>query len=261
MTRRFRRPLVGLVAGAALLALALLAPVGAAAAARRPACTQRAQSGRRRAACVPRTTSRRAPSGGFGALDGNEYEFDGVQISGTMTARAPRDADFGFRASSTAILRPLVRTEQGPIFRRRMTEVGGRFRFDGDYVFATMSHVGYRIRSEATYHPRNGDPIDCTWNAPTGVDRLGLQIYPKRDRIAIRYTLDTGGWGCRNTVVTPSCGHETGGDASVMFYKEIEFTRRWIKLPIDLQWRTRQDVECAFRWNGYVRLKKLRNGR
>lgn len=207
---------------------------------------------------MPRT--RRAPAGTrpFKGLDGARYEFEDLQVSGTLTASAPADADFGFSAQSTTIVRPKARTEGG-ILRRDRSDVGGRFTLAGSYVFATAHPVDYAIRSTARY-VKDDEAVDCTWNAPSGIDRLGLQIYPKRGRVAIRYSLYTGGWGCRDTTDRPSCGNATGDDASVMFYKEIEFTRRWIKLPIDLQWRTGDTVDCEFRWNGWVRLKKLRAG-
>lgn len=208
-------------------------------------------------------SSRRGSGAGrpFGGLDGIEYEFDGVQLSGTLTARAPDDADFRFEATTTAVISPKQRTEQGPIFRRELTEVGGRFLLHGDLVQTAVKPVTWRTTSSARYED-NGEVTDCSYPRPFAVNDLKLMIYPKRDRIAIRYGLMTPGWGCRHeTTHYPSCGNGQLHDADVMFYKEIEFTRRWIKLPIDMQWRLSDTVDCEVRWSGFVRLKKLRDGK
>jgi hypothetical protein len=246
---------------AALLLSLTAAAAPASAATRKPPCTQARARTRRARGCVP--AGRRGSGGArpFGALDGIEYEFDGVQLSGTLTARAPADADFRFEAVTTAVVSPKQRTEQGPIFRRELTEVGGRFLLHGDLVQTAVKPVTWRTTSSARYED-NGDVTDCSYPRPFAVNDLKLMIYPKGDRIAIRYGLMTPGWACRHeTTHYPSCGNGQLHDADLMLYKEIEFTRRWIKLPIDMQWKLSDTVDCEIRWNGYVRLKKLRDGR
>ncbi|HST41752.1 MAG TPA: hypothetical protein VLK58_19690 [Conexibacter sp.] len=248
---------------AALLLSLTAAVVPASAATRKPPCTEaRARSRSRRASgCVPSSRRGAGAARPFGQLDGIEYEFDGIQLSGTLTARAPDDADFRFEAVTTAVVSPKQRTEQGPIFRRELSEVGGRFLLHGEYVLTAVKPVTWRTTSSARYED-NGEVTDCSYARPFAVNDLKLMIYPKRDRIAIRYGLMTPGWGCRHeTTHYPSCGNGQLFDADVMFYKEIEFTRRWIKLPIDMQWRLSDTVDCEIRWNGFVRLKKLRDGK
>lgn len=249
---------LGALAGGTLAQPAAAASRRAAACQTRPAAPRGRRAPRARG-CVPRTRRGPGAKGPWRGLDGARYEFEDLQISGTMTAAAPADAGFDFTARSTTIIRPKARREGG-VLRRDRSDVGGRFRLQGSYVLATARPVDYGITSTARWV--DGDRVvDCSWNRPAGIDTLGLQIYPERNRIAIRYSLYTGGWACRHeTTDSPSCGQGTGGDASVMFYKEIEFTRRWIKLPIDLRWRTGENVGCEFRWNGWVRLKKLRPG-
>jgi len=241
--------------------LALPATAADAAASRRGPCsTARGRArARRRAGCAPRATRRRA-TGAFGPLNGIEYEFDGVQLSGTLTASAPADADFRFDAVTTAVVSPKTRTSGG-ILRRTETEVGGRFLLHGEYVQTAVRPVTWRTTSSARYE-ENGDVVDCSYPRPFATDQLSLFIYPKRDRIAIRYGLTVPGWACRHqTTQYPSCGNGKTYDADVAFYKEIEFTRRWIRLPVDLEWRLSDTVDCTIRWNGWVKLKKLRDGR
>lgn len=245
-----------------LLVAAVLAtlPASASAAPRRAPCTTARARARRRAGCTPRANRRASGARPFGPLDGIEYEFDGVQLSGTLTASAPADADFRFQAVTTAVVSPKRRTSRR-FFRRTETEVGGRFLLHGELVQTAVRPVTWRTTSSARYE-ENGDVVDCSYDQPFAVDDLKLLIYPKRDRIAIRYGLITPGWACRHeTTQYPSCGNGKTYDADVAFYKEIEFTRRWIRLPIDLEWRLRDTVDCTIRWNGYVQLKKLRDGR
>lgn len=268
-------PNVAVMSRARLLPLALVAlllpfvcgaAVAVAPAARAPAkspvrCSARARRGARRGGCAPGTRTTRGGARPWGGLDGSEYEFDGVQLSGTLTARAPDGGDFGFEALTTAVVSPKTRVERGTIFRRELTEVGGRFMLRGEYVLTAVRPVTWRTTSSARY-TENGEVTDCSYNRPFAVDDLKLMIFRKGDRIAIRYGVMAPGWGCRHeTTQYPSCGNEGGGDAELMIYKEIEFTRRWIKLPIDLQWRSHDTVDCEVRWNGFVRLKKLRDGR
>lgn len=242
----------------AALLLTVAAPAADAASRRRPCTTARARA-RRRTGCTPRAT-RRGAARPFGPLDGIEYEFDGVQVSGTLTATAPDDADFRFEAVTTAVISPKTRTSGG-ILRRTETEVGGRFLLHGAYVQTAVRPVTWRTTSSARYE-ENGEVVDCSYPRPFATDQLSLFIYPKRDRIAIRYGLTAPGWACRHqTTQYPSCGNGKTYDADVAFYKEIEFTRRWIRLPIDLEWRLRDTVDCTIRWNGFVKLKKLRDGR
>lgn len=178
-----------------------------------------------------------------------------------MTAHERPGSDWTFKALATTRLAPGTRSEGSGGLRQTHREVGGHFTLRGDYVLATARPVAYRLTSSAEYE-ENDEVVDCTYDRPLAIDTFNLMIYPQRDRVAIRWSLPLSGWGCRHeTTGHPSCGNDDGGDASVMFYKEIEFTRRWIKLPIDLQWRARDTVECDFRWNGYVRLKRLRDRR
>lgn len=224
---------------------------------------------------APRARSRELPAcalgvGGGGpfedwdGLSGNEYAFEDVQVSGTLTAYEPRDRteDWSFRARSTTRVSPRVRTE-GTILRRRLTEVGGRFTLDRPIVVATMLHVDYRIRGSATYTTSDGRQFDCTFNPPVGITRLGMTLWrPRdRDRVAVRYDIHNGGWACGGDVVfAPTC-HGKASGADLALYRPAEFTRRWIKLPIDLAYRTGTGLICGHRFHGYVRLKKLRDGR
>ncbi|MDW5593801.1 hypothetical protein VSS74_05615 [Conexibacter stalactiti] len=176
-----------------------------------------------------------------------------------MPQAAEREAAGSRSACSTARITNKTRVE-GDILRNERSDIGGRFMLRDRVVVATARPVDYAIRSSARFADSNGTR-DCSWNRPTQTDRFGMAIYPQRDRIAIKYSLVSGGWACKDAPEHPSCGIGDGGDASVMFYKEIEFTRRWIKLPVDLQWRSRENVACEFRWNGFVRLKKLRDGK
>lgn len=252
----------------ALLALALAAaPAGSGAAAGKisPDCAKqlrRALRARSRLPACALSGRGGGPFGDWGRLRGDVFEFDGVQISGTMTAYEPRDrdGDWSFRASTRTTIRPLVRTE-GEILRRELTEVGGRFTLARPIVVAAIEHVGYSIRGSATYTRSDGRQFDCTYDPPTGIDRLGMTLWSQRDRVAVRFNAYNGGWACgREVVFAPSC-HGDPGQADIMFYKPIEFTRRWIKLPIDLQFRTGTGLICEHRFNGFVRLKKLRDGR
>ncbi len=114
-----------------------------------------------------------------------------MQLSGTLTASAPADADFRFQAVTTAVVSPKTRTSEG-FFRRTETEVGGRFLLHGEYVQTAVRPVTWRTTSRATYG-ENGTIVDCSYNRPFAVDDLKLFIYPQRDRIAIRYGLMTPG--------------------------------------------------------------------
>lgn len=259
------RPIALLLTLAALPAVALtVAPATGVAATKLTRCDarRRAGAGRRTAPC--RQTTRRHPRGWdfWRELAGDEFEFDEVQISGTMSASEASGADFLFDASSSTTISPLRRriTDETPW----VTTAGGRFAFTTEVVPAVASPVLYRSSATATIE-YDGEVRGCP--LPPGLQQNGpgrLSVVfawdEERNRVAASWQLYTGGWQCDTTVV-PSCGHTRGGDAGLMFYKEIEFTRRWIRLPIDLQYSISEDATCSYRWNGWVKLRKLRDGR
>lgn len=234
-------------------------PAAAAAAKRRttPRCTsRRGQAKARRGGCTQRrrTRPRLEP---WGQLRGDVFEFDDLQISGTMTATAAPGADFGFEAQSSTVISPKRHrvTDETPW----VTTLHGRIRFDDGVVAGTAKPVTYRITSSATI-VIDGEPRGCPLGMQLGSDGFSgvFGWDEERNRVVVSWTLPSGGWDCDTTVV-PSCGHRMP-DTTRMYYKEIEFTRRWARLPIDLQWRTSEDAACEFRFNGYVRLKKVREG-
>lgn len=207
---------------------------------------------------MPRNERGEGPDGPWGQLRGAEFEFEDLQISGTMTAKEGPGADFGFTAQSSTVISPKRHriTDETPW----VTTLNGKFRFRDEIVAATARPVTTRITSSATI-VIDGEPRGCPLRMQLGGDGFSgvLGWDAERHRVVASWTLPSGGWDCDTTVV-PSCGHSMP-TTTRMYYKEIEFTRRWVRLPIDLQWRMSEDAVCEFRFNGYVLLKRLRGGR
>ena len=190
------------------------------------------------------------------------FEFEDVELLGEMQASGAGD-DWTFRASSTTIISPKRRriVDDTPW----ITTLDGTFELGAPAVVAEASPVVWRTTTSATLVD-DGRTIDCTLppllTPGFGLGRVSVTFGwdETRNRVKAIWNLYTGGWSCDGPFV-PSCERVKTQDGNITYYKEIEFTRRNIRLPVELGHRTTDDVTCTTRWNGYVRLKKLRDGR